>query len=346
MMWHGAITVGTPPQNFTVDFDTGSSDLILPNPACSTSCKGHRTYKPNQSSSSEGLYSAFSTSFGDSSSVFGTQYRDTVTIAGMTAKSQTLGTALTYSSGFASTRFPADGLLGMAFKPISELNANPFFQTLLSQQHHTHTTSSSTALPGTFAFKLAHNDSELTLGGVNAELYTGEFAWSNVTEEGYWQVEMGGLSVGNETFGEGHAAIIDTGTTLLIADTQTVASVYASIPGAKPAPSLGSGFYTFPCPAAPSSSSASTSNTTTTATTTTTTNTTPPTISLSFGGRSFAIPSGTFSLGPVTKGGDVCVGGLVANDDMKFWIVGDLFLRGVYTAFDVQGMRVGFADLA
>ena len=48
-----------------------------------------------------------------------------------------------------------------------------------------------------------------------------------------------------------------------------------------------------------------------------------------------------------TTGSDgQCVGSIVGNDNMSFWIVGDVFLRGVYTAFDFGGKRVGFAELA
>ena len=31
---------------------------------------------------------------------------------------------------------------------------------------------------------------------------------------------------------------------------------------------------------------------------------------------------------------------------MPAWIVGDRFMQGVYTSFDVGGQRIGFANLA
>ncbi|KIJ14863.1 hypothetical protein PAXINDRAFT_78350, partial [Paxillus involutus ATCC 200175] len=46
---------------------------------------------------------------------------------------QTLGAASQYSSGLAISQFPADGLMGMAFQSISDYNASPVFQTLVSE---------------------------------------------------------------------------------------------------------------------------------------------------------------------------------------------------------------------
>ena len=81
-LWHGEITVGNPAQKFTVDFDTGSSDLFLASPDCSSNCEGHERY--NAGPSGQALSKTFQLGYGDGSSVSGNQYQDTVCIAGMT----------------------------------------------------------------------------------------------------------------------------------------------------------------------------------------------------------------------------------------------------------------------
>jgi cathepsin D len=69
---------------WSVDFDTGSSDLFLPASTCGTTCSGHTKYNPSSSSTAVALGKSFTLSYGDGSSVSGKQYTDTVTIAGLT----------------------------------------------------------------------------------------------------------------------------------------------------------------------------------------------------------------------------------------------------------------------
>ena len=91
VLWQGTISVGTPSVDYTVDFDTGSSDLFLPSSSCtSTSCQGHRTYNPALSSTSQSRSRQFSLSYGDGSTVQGYQYIDTVSAGGLTVRPREL----------------------------------------------------------------------------------------------------------------------------------------------------------------------------------------------------------------------------------------------------------------
>ncbi|KZT25193.1 acid protease [Neolentinus lepideus HHB14362 ss-1] len=314
-LWYGQISVGTPPKTYTVDFDTGSSDLFLPGPNCDdTNCAGHKVYNPSQSSTSVDVHETFSLMYGDGSSVSGEQYNDTVTIAGLTAKQQRLGAASTYSSGFSKDNFPADGLMGMGYKSISEYDADPVFASLVAQGQTTEPV---------FAFNLASTGSELFIGGTDGSKYTGGLTYTPVTNQGYWQVNLQSVEFrGRQVLGQ-IDSIIDTGTTLIVGDEGRVRELYDAIPGSQDATlQVGMGFFTVPCNAI-------------------------PTIGLTFGGRTFDISPETFNLGPVESGSNRCVGGVVGQSSLdNFWIVGDVFLRNVYTAFDMGQNQVGFAKLS
>ncbi|KAH0838858.1 acid protease [Lanmaoa asiatica] len=296
-----------------VDFDTGSSDLFLPGPKCTTNCAGHTIYNPSSSSTAHDLGKTFSLSYGDGSTVSGEQYSDTVVLDGLEAVTQTLGVATEYSSSLAASQFPPDGLMGMAYPSLSAYPASPVFQTLVS---HGQTDA------GVFSFKLAASGSELYLGGANSELYTGDFSYAPVTNQGYWEVNIDSIEGNGQTILSNVDSIIDTGTTLIVGVPSEVKTFYDALGGTDASSTAGPGFYTFPCNSFPD-------------------------VSFTFGGTSFPISADTLNLGPVSSGSSDCVSGIMAQDTgSSFWIVGDVFLQNVYTTFDFDNNQVGFAQLA
>ncbi|TFY78580.1 hypothetical protein EWM64_g5434 [Hericium alpestre] len=307
IVWTGQLSIGTPPQTYSMDFDTGSSDLFLPGAACGASCDGRKRYDPKASSSAKDLGKTFKCSYGDGSSVMGEQYSETVVANGLKATGQTIGAAGNYSDGFTSGM---DGLVGLAFQKLSVFNAKPWFQTLVDQGQ--------TDAP-VFGMKLADSGSELFFGGMNKNLYKGEPTYAPVTQEGYWQVNLDAMAVrGNKTVTNG-SAIIDSGTTLILGDNAEVLKFYENVPGSKPIHDQ-PGLWSVPCNAIPE-------------------------MSLTFGGKELKVSASSFSIGSVSSGSSDCVGG-VASGSESFWIVGDVFMRNYYTVFDVGQKRVGFADLA
>ncbi|KAG6829330.1 hypothetical protein H0H92_004933 [Tricholoma furcatifolium] len=306
-LWHGTITVGTPPVQFT-----GSSDLFLPGSDCTINCQDHTRYDTSKSSTAVNTTRQFSLAYGDGSTVEGDLFTDTVNIAGLTATQQAVGAATQYSTGFAKSQFPPDGLMGLAFPQISVFKENPVFQSLISQRQ---TTSPQ------FAFKLASSKAELYLGGVDTSLFNGSLTETPVVQKGFWQVDLDSVNVAGTPTHTGLSAIIDTGTTLILGDKTSVASLYAAIPGSADASStMGAGFYSYPCNATPE-------------------------VSLTFRGNSFAISPELFNIGQVSTDSSDCIGGVAASDN-DFWIVGDVFLQNVYTVFNVEKSTVGFATPA
>lgn len=65
MAYYGAMQVGTPPQNFTTIFDTGSSDFWVPSASCrAQACLGKNLYSSAKSSSYKSLGRKFSIQYG------------------------------------------------------------------------------------------------------------------------------------------------------------------------------------------------------------------------------------------------------------------------------------------
>jgi hypothetical protein len=102
---------------FTVVYDTGSSDLFLPDSNCGRGCGGHTLYNSSASSTSKALGKKFRFFYRGRSIVSGNLYNDTVEIAGLTATSQTLGSVRNTSTSFTQT--PLTSLL-QATKYVDE----------------------------------------------------------------------------------------------------------------------------------------------------------------------------------------------------------------------------------
>ncbi|KAH8988005.1 acid protease [Lactarius hatsudake] len=154
--------------------------------------------------------------------------------------------------------------------------------------------------------------SELYIGGTNDQLYKGDFTYVPVTQEGYWQTNIDGIYLGGQKIVGTTNTIIDSGTAMILGNSKTVQALYDQIPGSYP---IGDGYYSVPCSF-------------------------DLEISFQFGASSFTLQP---HLGTRSDDPKVCVGGIVANDDFSFWILGDVFLENVYTEFDVGNKRIGFA---
>jgi hypothetical protein len=131
------------------------------------------------------------------------------------------------------------------------------------------------------------NDGEITFGGLDATKFDAQtlVTFNNVNQDGFWEGNMDAVTVdGQDTGLTGRTAILDTGTTLIIAPPSDAAAVHSLIAGAQ---SDGNGGFTIPC-------------------------TTNASVALSFGGQSFAIDTRDLLFAPVDPNdltGD-CVSGI------------------------------------
>ncbi|KAJ7802540.1 acid protease [Mycena olivaceomarginata] len=276
--WAGTISVGTPAQKFLIDFDStflwlpGSSDLWIPSSSCTSStCSSKSKYKATSSSTGVKKSGTFSIEYGDQSTVSGPIYTDTVTVAKIPVTKQYFSPVTTLSASFADD--PIDGILGLAFPAISNLNQNPFF---------VNADAGGVVDANQFSFYLASSGSELYLGGTNDDLYTGDIEYNSVDSSGgFWQATGGKALVGSTTAVSGIETIIDSGTTLIYGPPADVKKIFAKVTGSE-------GYYSYPCA-------------------------TPPTISFNWGGQNWAISAANLNLGQTATGSKDCDLGLGSN---------------------------------
>ncbi|GAA5830968.1 hypothetical protein JCM3766R1_006192 [Sporobolomyces carnicolor] len=314
-IWAGSLSIGTPSQAFLINFDTGSSDLWVPSTSCtSAACSSHKKYDPSKSSTAKLVANKkLSITYGDGSSTQGVVYTDTLTIGGMSITSQSFGAANALTSDFASD--PYDGLMGMAFSSISTMGATTVFETLTKQAK---------LASNQFSFYLASAGSQLFLGGMDSAKYQlGTTKSYPVTNAGYWlldaKVNVGGTAV--SSVGK-FSAIIDTGTSVIVAPTADAAAFWAKVPNSGV---YGSGYYTYDCAS-------------------------PPDVSFSFGSsfaEQWAVSGSSWNLGKVSAGSSRCVGAVIGADiGISGWVLGDAFLENVYSTFNLDSKTVAFSDLA
>ena len=170
----------------------------------------------------------FSVGYGDQSETYGSVGKDTVELAGLTVTSQYIGMPTVVSDSFTSDTW-SDGILGLGFKSNSYIAPNKepsFFENLLgSLQAPLFTANLKQDTAGNYQF-----------GYIDNTAYSGELHYTPVNNsQGYWQFE---------TSPEHSPAIADTGSSVLLLDTDLVDNYWKYVPTHT---SNSAGAVIFPC---------------------------------------------------------------------------------------------------
>ncbi|KAL6562269.1 hypothetical protein OROGR_003276 [Orobanche gracilis] len=131
--YFGEIGIGTPPQKFTVIFDTGSSNLWVPSSKCyfSVPCYFHSKYKSSQSRTYKKNGKSAAIRYG-TGAISGFFSEDDVKIGDLVVKGQEFIEA-TREPGITFLVAKFDGILGLGFKEISVGNATPVWYNMVNQ---------------------------------------------------------------------------------------------------------------------------------------------------------------------------------------------------------------------
>uniref|UniRef100_A0A8C3QPK7 Peptidase A1 domain-containing protein n=1 Tax=Cyanoderma ruficeps TaxID=181631 RepID=A0A8C3QPK7_9PASS len=183
--YYGVVSVGTPPQRFTVVFDTGSSNFWVPSAYCiSEACRVHQKFKSFKSNSYQHGGEAFSLQYG-SGQLLGIAGKDTLQISNISIKGQDFGESV-FEPGATFVLAHFDGVLGLGYPSLAVGNALPVFDSIMNQN---------LVEEPVFSFYLKRGDNtenggELILGGIDHSLYKGSIHWVPVTEKSYWQIHI------------------------------------------------------------------------------------------------------------------------------------------------------------
>jgi len=331
--YYGQVYVGTPGKPFTVVFDTGSSVLWVPDRKCRTeACTSHKQFSLHKSSTGvllgadTGDVKEATIQYGTGKMV-GVEAEDTIHIGAPDGLSlpKTGILLATKEEDSVFSNFPFDGVFGLNRRSVptgdkgdKDLNVMRQAKTTgtvkknivafwLGGPPDTTNTSPNKAGGGAIAF-----------GGVDSRFISTPLSWHDVTPNDYgnWMLHLDSLKVGDvEVCQGGCTTIIDTGTSLLVASDEVHSKIESSI---KIDPT---------CQAD---------------------NANQPSLVFTYSGHKFELKPGDYTTMTDTEGVKACssavarmegtlaskIASIAPNNPHKVIVMGDAFLRRVYTAFD------------
>uniref|UniRef100_A0A0M3K6X3 Aspartic protease 3 (inferred by orthology to a C. elegans protein) n=1 Tax=Anisakis simplex TaxID=6269 RepID=A0A0M3K6X3_ANISI len=357
LQYTGPITIGTPPQSFTVVnikvlFDTGSSNLWVPCEGCrSAACTNHNRFRCDQSATCIATRDPFHIKYG-TGSMSGHVDLDTVCFSGA-------GLCTDRNQGFACARHEPksvfnsaifDGILGMAWdsisvdaipQPLDQIMASPFcelpvFAFWLSRDLNSQQGGEITICsidPSRFQLDAVtvngvvvsnsigaavDTGTSLIIGPTNA-INQGQLVWVPLLVQSYWLIQLDAVTVNGVVVSNSIGAAVDTGTSLIIGPTNAINQLFSQI-----GVSQGNdGNNNLDCSLQNSL----------------------PDVVFTFAGMDFILSSSDYIIqfddGTCTVAFD---GGDPTASTGPIWILGDAFIGRFYTVFDRGNAQVGFAN--
>lgn len=339
------ITIGTPPQNFAVQIDTGSSDTWVISVNDTTDCEDYSgpigcdygLYdQPKSSTYSLVQSGGFDISYADGTEIFGDFISDNVNFGGnVTVENQIIGLA-NYTTG------DTYGLMGVGFD-TNEANASfgttyPNIIDNLKTQGFINVKAYSLWLDD-----LESSTGSILFGGVDRSKYLGDLIGLPIQPDVYtgnltsFTVSLTSIgftdSTTNDSLYSGPAlpALLDSGTSFTYLPDEIATAILNGIGVAQ---DNNTGYNLAPC-----SLNQSDAN-----------------VTFGFGGLSgplinvrlseFLSDPYTLSDGSILQinGQEVCLFGIYAGGDNTSTILGDTFLRSAYVVYDLENYLIGMAN--
>ncbi|XP_027815116.1 pregnancy-associated glycoprotein 4-like [Ovis aries] len=305
----GNITIGTPPQEFQVVFDTGSAVLWVPSVFCNSStCSTHVRFRHLESSTFRPTNKTFWINYG-AGRIEGVVVRDTVRIGDLVSTDQPFGLSMA-EYGLEGRRF--DGILGLNYPRLLYCRPLPIFDKLKNQ---------GAISEPVFAFYLSKDKqkgSVVMFGGVDHRYYKGELNWVPLVRVGDWTIHVDRITMKREVIAcsDGCRALVDTGSSHIQGPGRLVDNIQKLI-GAKP---QGSKHYV----------SCSVVNTL-------------PSIIFTIKGINYPVPAQAYILKDSRGHCYTAFREKRVRIPTECWVLGNVFLRLYFSVFDRGNDRIGLA---
>merc|ERR1719473_382597 len=234
--YYGQIEVGEPRQKFTVVFDTGSGNLMLPSTWCNdNACTMHKRFSRKASHSADDVDAdgskvakgaardQITVTFG-TGEISGVFLEDDICIGSLCAKGNFV--AATDETDDPFTSFNFDGVLGLS---LNEMSQNPSFNLM------DRLVSAGKLKKPIFSVFLSDSDaeqSEITFGDVRQDHMAGDMFWQPVSKDtGYWQVEIEDIVINGAKQGLcPHCQVaVDTDTSQLAGPTEVIEKLSSTL---------------------------------------------------------------------------------------------------------------------
>ncbi|OLN85606.1 Aspartic protease pep1-like protein 2 [Colletotrichum chlorophyti] len=339
------VSIGTPPQKFKLEFDTGSSDLwvlharnlpfrtslnseqVFSTKLGSSFKTNHTIFDPSKSSTFKKLDGkTWKISYSDGSFAQGDCGTDNLVVGGLTVEKQVVELAENIAPQFSQTS--GDGHLGLGFGSINSVQRDGSFRD--PQNTALDNMAAQAKVPKdaqlfTSAFYGEQDEGEsrsfFTFGWIDTALVTAsgkDVHWARVdNSQGFWMFPSESASVeGNSIVRDGNKAIADTGTILALVSDEVCEALYGAIPGAKyDEKSQG---YVFPVSLKVDDL---------------------PEFWIAVGGKDFVLQKEDLAFASAGEG--FWYGSVQSRGSNGFDILGGVFLKSIYAIWDQGNLRFG-----
>lgn len=307
------VSFGSQHQKLWMLIDTGAATTWVMGADCtSDSCEKHDTFDDESSTTFAETGDDWDVAYG-SGEVTGISAKDNVTLGELEVVME-FGVATEASDDFLS--YPMDGILGLG-RTNKNKKGTPAVMEALSSAALIDANILGINLPRSADEDM---DGQITFGDIDKEKFNGDIVYTDtVPDFDLWLIPVEDAGVDNSTAGfTNKKAIVDTGSSFILLPKADMKKIHSLIPGAEPDDDE----FVVPC-------------------------STEAVLQFTFSGVTFDVSTVDYVASSNGSGG-MCSTNIKILPDYygpDMWLLGDVFLKNVYSVFDFDKSRIGFATL-